>query len=196
VLPLIIGTLSYPAEYRHKTIQITFLGEPKRFIVFIAKVLWAIPLAAIFGATTLIAGFGSLAAVLEITGFDSGITDPETLKAAALTSLITLLWTLLGVCAGSLLTNQVAAIVVVLVVTQFIEPIIMTVVTLTGKLEILTSFLPSGATTSIIATAFPAGATNATTSLTTWWQGALVLLGYSIVLGVLGYVLRQRKDVS
>jgi hypothetical protein len=107
------------------------------------------------------------------------------------------LWTLIGVGVGALVRNQVAAVVGVLVFTQFVEPIGRTAAAFVDGLADYTRFLPGAAGdalvgASVFSTAMPQGSTDALP----WWVGGIVLLGYAVLFVVLGHLVSWRRDVS
>jgi len=198
VFPVIIGAIAVTAEYRHSTIVPTFLGEPRRPVVMVAKAIASIPMGAVVGlvgALSCVAG-GGLG--FWIGGIDPMIWTVATWKIVGLSVVANVLWALVGVALGMLVISQVGVIIAALAFTQLVEPM--------ARLGL--SFFPSVAG---IAKFFPGAASDAVTggasiytmmtamgsggSLTIW-QGGLVLLAYAVVLGVLGYVLRIRRDVG
>ena len=93
--------------------------------------------------------------------------------------------------------NQVAAVVGVLVFTQFLEPIARTAGAFVEGLDTVTNYLPGAASDALVgASIFQMAGAGASTSGLEWWAGGAVLLGYALVLLVLGYALNWRRDVS
>ena len=92
---------------------------------------------------------------------------------------------------------QVAAVVGVLVFTQFLEPIARTAGAFVEGLDTVTNYLPGAASDALVgASIFQMAGAGASTSGLEWWAGGAVLLGYALVLLVLGYALNWRRDVS
>ena len=96
---------------------------------------------------------------------------------------------------GADMSTGVWPIVGVLVFTQFLEPVARTAASLVEGLSDLTQFLPGAASdtlvgASIFSLGMPVG------DGLQWWGGGLVLLGYAVVLLVLGYLVSWRRDVS
>ena len=101
--------------------------------------------------------------------------------------LVYALFAMLGVGVGSLLTNQVAAIVVCLGWFLILENII-------GGIWIGTvKWLPSGA--ALAASNVSAGGRQAI-GLFNWWQGSLLILAYGLAFAALGSILLTRRDIT
>jgi hypothetical protein len=122
VFPLILGTLAVTSEVRYQTLTPTFLAVPRRGRVLAAKLVVLAVTGAISGGLGLVASMGAGAPILAATGNDPGLGDPNTWLLAGRVILAMALWAVIGVGVGSLIQNQIAAIIVVLAFTQFVEP--------------------------------------------------------------------------
>ena len=109
--------------------------------------------------------------------------------------VVTVLWAVIGVAFGSLVTNQVAAIVVILAFTQFVEPIARTLFAAVDALGPVSQFLPGAAADAVIGGSFFAGFGGGAVDLLPRWAGLLVLLGYAGVLAALARVTTLRRDL-
>ncbi|GEL95467.1 ABC transporter permease [Cellulomonas composti] len=195
VFPLLIGGLSYPSEVRHQTITPTYLFEPRRSVVLAAKLTTGGAVGVLFGLvgtlTCVLAGGGVLAALGEPTM----LGEPGTWRTIALSALALTVWALVGVALGSVLTNQVAVVVVVLAFTQLVEPVIRLVLGLTSWGADLAAYLP-GAAGEAISGGSLYSASGVGGDLLEWWQGLLVLIGYVAVLATVGRLTTLRRDVT
>jgi ABC-2 type transport system permease protein len=193
-LALVQGVVMMTGEHRHKTVTPTFLAEPRRGRLAGAKLAVAcgmgLVVAAVAGLVGLAFGFGSVAGGLGSTG--SMLTEfrhvwPGVAAAAVLFGAY-------GVGLGALLKNQAVAIVVGLGVTTIVEPIVVAAVPSVGR------WFPSAAAQALESvTANPAvrgGFGGGLTHLVTWWEGALVLLAYGVVLAAAGSFTTLRADVT
>ena len=198
VFPLLIGTLMVTTEFRHKTLTPTFLATPKRGAVLWAKILVGIGLGVVFGVVGVLSSVIPGAALLAAYGIDTGFSSGDTWALFGRMILAFVLWVLIGIGVGALVRNQVAAIVGVLVFTQFLEPIGRTVAGFVEGLTGFTRFLPGAASDALV------GASLFTTAAPglpaeeplVWWVGGLVLLGYALVFLGLGHLLSWRRDVT
>ena len=197
VFPLLIGTLVVTAEFRHQTLTPTFLATPKRGRVLIAKLVVGALLGILFAVIGIVASVGPSAAFLASFGLDTDIASVDTWAMIGRMLLAYVLWALIGVGIGALVRNQVAAIVGVLVFTQFIEPIGRAASGFVEGLADFTQYLPGAASDALVgASVFTMSIPEGALTQLEWWQGGLVLLGYAVVLVVLGHLVSWRRDVS
>jgi hypothetical protein len=201
VFPLLIGTLMVTTEFRHKTLTPTFLATPKRGRVLAAKVFVGVVLGLLYSVFALLSTVGPAAGVLTGMGIDTRLGHSDTWALLGRIVLAFVVWALVGLGVGTLVRNQVAAIVIVLAFTQFIEPIARAAATFVKGLSDVTRFLPGAASDALVGssvfTTFSTGP-GATTSghPLEWWAGGLVLLAYAVVFLLLGYLTSWRRDVS
>ena len=99
------------------------------------------------------------------------------------------LWTLLGIGIGTLMRNQVAAMLVAVFVTFLVEPLA-TFVLAANDLDAVVKWLPTNASAALTSPG------NAQLDYLPWWAGGLVLLGYAVVLSALGVLLSLRRDIT
>jgi ABC-type transport system involved in multi-copper enzyme maturation permease subunit len=192
LLMLTIGVLQIGSEYRHKTITGTFLATPKRLTAMGAKVLALLVLGVMYGLISLIGSVGAGAVVLSARGHEA-FPSTTVLRTMALSLLVLGLWALIGLGAGILIPNQVAALLVGIGVAWIVEPLLGFALTFWswGK-EHIAPYLPSSATSSVIGGVGQEG--EAPTLV--WWAGALVLTAYAVVLAGSGMLRTMRADVS
>lgn len=196
VFPVIVGSLAVTGEFRHKTITPTLLAEPRRNVVLLAKFLGSIPLGLLYGIVGTAVTVGVGAGVIALSGAETFLGDPAVLRTIVLSVLAGLLWAMVGVGLGALLPNQVLAIVLLLVFTQFVEPMIRILAGLVEWGASIAQFLPGAAGEALIGASFYDTFGGTSTDLLTWWQGALVLVAYAAVFGILGRLTTFRKDIS
>ena len=191
VLPLVFGVVLVTGEYHSRTIVQTFLGEPRRLVVFAAKLLVAFTM-------TFALALGTMAlttAVVAVT-LHAGGTDPALATSAVQSrvggAVITLtIWGLIVVGIGALVRNQLVAVVAVLAFTQFIEPMIRIGAGSLGFGGVL-DVLPGSASDSASGGTLLSMATG--TSGTSQMTGIAVLIAYAVVSAVVGG-LRFRRSM-
>jgi ABC-type transport system involved in multi-copper enzyme maturation permease subunit len=185
VFSLVLGVVAMTGEFRHGTASTTFVAEPRRGRVVAAKAI-ALPVVtlgyALVGvAVTAGLGFGLLAA----RGVDAEAVDPHlgAVLAGAMASVA--LYSLLGVGLGSLIRNQVAAVVSALLWVMLVE-------------SALVAFLPE------VGRWTPGGAASAMTldepvrgvDLLPPWAGAALFVAYGVALAALGARWTVRRDIT
>jgi ABC-2 type transport system permease protein len=196
VFPLIVGSLAMTTEFRHKTITESLLVEPRRSVFLAAKLLGAVPLGLLYGVVAALAVVVAGAPLLAARGDGAFLGDGEVLLALGSGIVVTALWAVIGVAFGSLVTNQVAAIVVILAFTQFVEPIARSVGSAVDALAPVAQFLPGAAADAVIGGSFFAGFGGGTVDLLPRWAGLLVLLAYAAVLAAIGRATTMRRDLA
>ncbi len=184
---LLLGTLMVTVEFRHKTVTTSFLVTPHRPQFVGAKLLTAAILGAVLAVimlvVTLIGGGITLSA--QGGSFSSLIRQIPAVAPGMI--LVFALFAILGVGVGSVLTNQVAAIVVCLGWFIILEGILVSLVHGAEK------WVPTGAA---------AAASNLTRGrgsdfgLFNWWQGTLLMLAYGLVFAAIGSLILTRRDIT
>lgn len=194
VFPLVIGALSMTGEFRHQTITPTLLAEPRRGRVLGAKLVLGGALGTAYGLLgTAGAVLGGLP-FLVTKGDGSHLGESGILSDLAFSVLAMAVWCVIGVGLGALLTNQVAAVVVILAFTQFVEPVLRIGLTAIDPLQGVQKFLP-GAAAEALAGSSLYSSSGMVSLLDRGW-GALVLLGYAALFALLGGFTTLRRDVS
>jgi len=196
VFPLLIGTLIVTAEFRHKTLTPTFLATPGRGTVLSAKVAAGILMGVIYGVIGILASVAPSAILLVAFDLNTELDDAATWAMLGRMLLATVLWVIIGLGVGALVRNQVGAIVGVLVFTQFLEPIARLAASVVEGAGDITQVLPGAASDTLVGASIYTAVMPAGGSTLEWWGGGLVLLGYAVVLLVLGHVTSWRRDVS
>lgn len=194
VFPAMFGAMSVTGEFRHQTITPTFLAEPRRGVVLGAKFLAIIPFGLVLAVAGTVATVGAGGATLAIMGAPSFLGDSHVLGVVVRSALALTLWAMVGVGFGAVLSNQVAAIVTLLAFTQFLEPILRLGLGAWSVTRGLSKFLPGAAGEAIAGTSLYSSSGLA--HLLGVWQGAVVLVAYALVLGLVGRLTTFRRDVA
>ena len=191
IFALILGILIISGEFRHGTAVATFLASPKRARVLVAKLV----VAALAGAVLqIISAAASVGAGFLTLSYFENVAEPSesvftNLGLAALLSGSIL--GLVGVAIGSLIRNQLIAIVSSLVWLFVLEPIVLLVFADAGK------WLPTGAITGMLAIEFESEALGVSTAdYLSPGLSALVLLGYGAVFTVIALVTSMKRDID
>jgi ABC-type transport system involved in multi-copper enzyme maturation permease subunit len=191
IFALILGILIMSGEFRNGTAVATFLASPKRARVLIAKLFVAAFAGALLQLASAAASVG--AGIITLSYFEN-VAEPSdavftNLTLAALLSGAIL--GLVGVAIGSLIRNQLIAIVASLVWLFVLEPVILLVFVDAGK------WLPTGAITGMLAVQFESEALGVSTAeYLTPGLSALVLLGYGAVFAGIALVTSMRRDID
>ncbi|MGV9709643.1 ABC transporter permease [Gordonia sp. NPDC003424] len=195
VFALVIGSLAVTAEFRHKTITSTLLIEPRRTLVVVAKLVAALPIGALYGVIGTLAVVAGSAPLLAWRGDGAYLSDGSIIEIIALSMLVMVLWTALGVAFGTVVPNQVAALVILLVFTQLVEPIARIALASLDATSGIAKFLPGAAADGLIGTSFYSAMGTGSMDLLPQWAGGVVLVAYIVVFAVIGRCTTFRRDI-
>ena len=196
VFPVLLGALSVTGEFRHKTLTPTFLAEPHRSTVLSAKFVSQLIVGAGLGVVAFATSVGTGAAALAAFGLDTELDTSDTWALIGRGVLAMAMWATIGVGLGTLVNNQVAAIVIVIAFTQFVEPILRLAASLNDVTAQIGQFLPGAASDALVGASFYSIAAVGSSVTLEWWQGGLVLLAIGAVATIIGGATTWRRDVT
>jgi ABC-2 type transport system permease protein len=183
---LILGAMSIAGEVRHGSIAPSLLVTPSRTELLLGKLAAIVIASAVIG---IVAFGGSLilgAALLPGQGLDFGLSTGEVIKDTASGAAIAALYGIMGLGVGALLRNQTGAIIVLLIVLFFVDPLVASLWKHYGPYSL-------GAVLSSATGAPGQGPSDEPVAQGT----ALALqLGYSTVLFVIGLLTFRRVDIT
>ena len=191
VFALLLGIVAMTGEFRHMTITSTFLATPHRARVLGAKVAVTAALGALVAVLTFLAVL--TATVVALLPFEHAPIDASSAVAVLAGAVIGLaLYAVLGVSIGSLITNQVAAIVVTLVWVLLVEALVTLAFPAVGR------WLPGGALDAAMDVGLQADLSGGMTPADTLppWGGVLVLLAYAVVVGAVASRTTLARDIT
>lgn len=194
VFPLVVGALIMTNEFRHQTATPTFLFEPRRHIVMGAKLVVGALIGLLFGLAGVL---GTLAAGIPVLMFKDvplRLDHSSTWVALALTIVALALWCMIGVGLGTVLPNQIGAIITILAFTQFVEPIVRLGLSAFDATAGIARFLPGAAAEAVAGSSFYAA--GSAMELLGRLPGTLVMLAYVAVLAAVGLRTTLRKDIT
>ena len=182
LIALVIGVLIMTTEFRHQTVSASLLQSPRRTELIIAKAVTAI-------LVGLLQGSAALIIVLVIGGTSGAIRialiNGDIILHAVGLSLTYPLYALIGVGIGALLTgNQPLAVVLPVLWLGWLE---------TFTLSSLGREFPAW---SIGGTAMALQNAGNMPGVLPIWMGASVLLGYAIVIMLIGAIRVFYADIS
>ncbi|WP_084124133.1 ABC transporter permease [Demequina sp. NBRC 110054] len=192
--PLAFGALMMTSEFRHRTLATTLLAQPSRSRLVLGKLSAALPFAVLYGVVSALASVGVGAVAFSMSDQPVMLDDPDVLRSIGLSVVAMAAWMLVGVGFGSAVTNQVAAIVIVLGWTQLVEPILRLALGFVEPLAPVARFLPGAAGEALAGSSFYSAA--GMSDLLPAWGGLLVLLGYGAVAAGVGWLTSLRRDLA
>jgi ABC-2 type transport system permease protein len=182
LLTLVLGVVAGAGEYRHGTIASTLLVTPQRRLAVSATVI-----ACFLGGLLIGVMAGGLTALIALPWLSAkdAVVVPSTGEALEIFlggALYAALAAALGAALGALLRNQVAAVVIVLVLIFVVDP------TLAALVEDVGQFTLTG-----LGIAMSGGEDDS--ELLPRGVAALVWALYTILLGTLAAIVTARRDI-
>ena len=194
LIVMLLGAIIVTNEFFHQTATTTFLVTPRRESVVLAKLGAAAVLGVVFWLVQTVLNLVFVPFILSSLGTRSQLGEGAVWQAIALNGLAFVLWAVLGVGFGVLIRSQIAATVtlaLVYVVGTFGSALIFGLLA-TKVSEVflkLQVIVPTTASQLMISgTDLPGNPPR--------WVGALVLVGYAVIAGVLGTVIMKRRDIA
>lgn len=185
VLMVLLGTLAFTQEFRYGTMTSSYLAEPRRRRVLLAKWL-SLVLAGFAVAVAALVLTGALGAVL-LDARGGRVTSTGHLFAVTAGAFpVMAAYGLIGVALGALVRNQVAAVVGVLVWLLAVEQIVILSFPAVGR------WMPGGASDALLGLG---PALDLDGKLLSPAGGGLLLFGYAAAAVVSALAVVPRRDV-
>lgn len=191
VFGLVLGIIGMAGEYRHQTLTPTFLATPRRSRVVLAKLLTYAGLGALYGLVTTALAVALGAAVIGAKGFPLRLGSDDVPRTLLLAVVGLAVWAVFGLGLGTLVRNQVAAILLAVGLTVVVDPLLTFGLTALDLGDVA-RFLPGNASNAVLQSV--SGVEDL--SLLPWWGGLLVLLAYGGGFAALGAAITLRRDVT
>jgi ABC-2 type transport system permease protein len=182
VFSALAGVLLVTSEYRFGTIRPTFLFNPVRSHVLTAKVVAGALAGLAFGALGEAVGWAVGYSVLVGRGISVVLTSSDVLLLTLGGLAGAALWGAIGAGLGTIIHNQVGAIITLLAWGLVVEPLVFGYVPSVGR------FLPSRASDALMGLG--------TQHLLSPGVGAFVLIAWAGALVVLGIARSLRQDIN
>ncbi|MEK6721854.1 MAG: ABC transporter permease [Chloroflexota bacterium] len=180
IFVLVLGVIISAGEYRQGTATDTFLTTPRRWLVIVAKLIAGATAGVLFGALSAGVAMGVAIALYALQGYAFPLGSSEAWSILAGTVLYAALFGALGAATGSLVRNQVAAIVGWLAWLFVVETIVLGFAPEVGR------WLPATAGRALVRD--PSG------DLLSQPLAAVVLAIYAIVIMTTAVVVERRRD--
>lgn len=185
VLMTLLGVLAFTQEFRYGTVTSTYLGEPRRMRVLVAKVL-SLALASVV-ITTLILAVTMTLSIALIRSQDGNVTvAAQFWQTVAAGFVVMAAYGVVGVAIGALVPHQIAAVVGVLIWMLAVEQMVIPLFPEVGR------WMPFAAASSLMQLAPTYGFDDELLSVA---GGGLVLLLYTTLTVVLALHITPKRDV-
>lgn len=194
LIVLLLSAIIVTSEFFHLTATSTFLVTPRREAVILAKFGAATLVGLLIWLATTVINLIVVPPIMSNLGFGSLLGEAAVWRAIGLNLLAFLLWAVLGVGLGVLIRSQIAATLVLSILYTVGSTAAGVIFYLLGrfvadffnKLQVLD---PTTASQLMISgTDLPGSPPR--------WVGAIVLIGYAVLAGVVGTLITKRRDIS
>jgi ABC-2 type transport system permease protein len=193
LITLSLGIITMAGEYRHQTMTATVLTSPRRERIVLAKLAALILTGVGYGVAAVLTAVLVGAPIIMARGGSVRLVSDGVPRALGLAVLAVALWGVLGLGIGTLIRNQVVALLVAIGTAWLAEPLLSFAL---NALDwgFVAKYLPSSATSALVSP--PGDSAGISLTYLPWWGGALVLLGYAVLSGALGAALTLRRDIT
>lgn len=188
-----LGALVITGEYSTGMIRSTFTAAPRRIDALVAK---ATVLTAVVAATSAIGiALSALVAQPLLSGVGLGLDFSEAITWRALAGAVVylILVALLAFTLGTIIRSSAGTIAAILGILLML-PVAFQLLSLTGQQWVtdVSHYLPGTAGEALMQTS-TTDVMMANGGLE-WWQGGLVLLGYVLIAGAIGFTMARTRD--
>jgi ABC-2 type transport system permease protein len=183
---VVVGIILITTEFRHFTSRPTFLIEPRRGRVIVAKMLVAALVGVVYGVVCAATTAAIMVPWLGALGVTIHWTDGAVLESLLSAIVVIAIFAVVGIGVGVLVRNQIAAVIGTLAYLFVIEPLIQII----PVVKSVYPYLPGAAAGAITGAGRGAGSSPLNP-----WAGALVLLGWGLLFAALGWILTIRRDI-
>jgi ABC-type transport system involved in multi-copper enzyme maturation permease subunit len=193
---MLIGVLAVTNEFAHHTATATFLANPRRTVVIMAKLIAAVCFGAVFWLVSTAIDAVVTLVYLHTQHISYPLTGWIVVRSVLLSLLAYVLWAVLGLGLGALVGSQLAAVITGLA-TYFVgfaavEIIFHLIYNVYRHGWILGApvIAPAVATRVMITPG------RAFAHAPPQWAGLVIMVGYALAFGTIGIALTRRRDVT
>ncbi len=198
---VILGALIVTNEFFHQTATTTFLTTPHRTQVILSKLAAAVGLAFGFWAVVTVIDLSIGSAFFGSTEYAVPLTDWPVLRSVLMNLLAFVIWAVLGVGLGVLIRSQLGATLTGSAFYLLSYPVAFLLFSLLRQFVIKEDWIwnyiviiPGVASQIMISPERLQFSFNEFGP--DWWAGALVLVGYGVVAGIVGTLITRKRDIS
>ncbi len=182
VFSALAGVLLVTSEYRYGTIRPTILFNPARSHVLTAKIVAGALGGIAFGVVGEAIGWAIGYVILDARGITIVLSSNDVLLLAFGGLVGVALWGAIGTALGSIIRNQVGAVITLLAWGFVIDNLLFGLVPSVGR------YTPTHASDALMGLR--------TEHLLSPGAGAIILIAWAVLLGVIGIGLTGRRDIN
>jgi ABC-2 type transport system permease protein len=203
---LLLSTLLITNEFHHQTATTTFLTTPQRTRVIMAKLAAGVGLAAGVFLVTLAINLVVGLIFFSAEGYSNHLGVWSVQRAVLMNLLAYAIWSVLGIGIGVLIRSQIGATVTgallytlgTWIAQAFFFLVYQFLIKETWWLKLQIAVPAIASQVMVSPQPIPFGFTDEDGVINSpaWWVGALVLVGYGVLAGVLGTLITRKRDIS
>jgi ABC-2 type transport system permease protein len=193
---LLIGVLVLTNEFHHQTATATFMINPRRTVVVLAKFVAAACFGALFWLISTAVDVVVTPIYLNSQHLNVSVTDWVVVRSVLLNLLAFTMWSVFGLGLGALVRSQIGAVVtgvaVYLVGAAAVAIIFELIYNIYPHNWVHAAPVIAPAVASLVMTTAGQPFPDAPPQ----WVGLLVMIGYALTFGTIGVALIRRRDVT
>ncbi|GAA1627409.1 ABC transporter permease [Catellatospora bangladeshensis] len=197
LLVMLLGALVITNEFQYQTATATFLTTPQRTRVVFGKLFAVLGLGLVFWLVSRAVSFAAGLIFFHNLGLTNSLGEWPVQRAIIFNLVAYLLWALLGFGLGTLIHNQIGAVVTSMIV--YFGGLIGGI----GVFSLIREYvihedwvLTSAVVMPPIASQIMVSPEKLYAEAAPWWAGVLVLTGWSLIAGIIGIVINRRRDIA
>jgi ABC-2 type transport system permease protein len=195
LLAMLLGLLVVTNEYAHQTAMATFLTNPHRGAVIVAKFAAAVAVGVLFWAVSTALNLVVTPLYLSSQHINVSLVDWIPLRSVLLNLLAYAMWAVFGVGLGSLFRSQVVAVVTGMAVYFGSAAAVLVFFNLIYLAYHHTWVLAAPVVAPAIASLVMITPGRAFAHAPPQWAGLLVMIAYALLLGAVGVLRTRRQDI-
>jgi ABC-2 type transport system permease protein len=193
---LIIGILVVTNEFTHQTATATFMANPRRTRVIMAKFVAAACFGALFWLASTLLNVMVTPIYLRSEHVSVALSDWAVVRSVLLNLLAFVMWAIFGLGLGTLVRSQIGSVITgmaaYLLGIAAVAVIVQLIYMVYHHAWVLNAVVIAPAVASLVMT------TPGRLDIDNpppQWAGLVVMLGYTVVFGAVGIMLTRRRDV-
>jgi ABC-2 type transport system permease protein len=193
---LLIGVLVVTNEFFHQTATATFMTNPHRTTVIMAKLAAAVTFAVLFWLISTVLDLGTTLIYLNSQHVSVSVTDWVVVRSVLLNLLAFGMWAIFGLGLGTLVRSQIGAVITGMAAYLIGLAAVAIIFRLIYNFYHHDWVLQATVIAPAVASAVMTTPGRLDPQAAPQWVGLLVMIGYSIVLGGTGILLTRRRDIA
>lgn len=195
---MIIGILVVTNEYTHQTATATFMANPRRTRVIMAKFVAAACFGALFWLFSTVMNVVVTPIYLHGQQVSVAWNDWNVIRLVLLNLLAYVMWAIFGLGLGTLVRSQIGSVITgmaaYLLGIPAVAAIFQLIYTVYHHAWVLNAVVIAPAVASLVMTT--PGRSFDMENPPPQWAGLLVMVGYTVAFGAIGIILTRRRDVA